>query len=86
MIANFYKAFHPSEEDVARYNKALVDHQKKSIKQKKCTMCKNTYRERWNNHGHEDSTTQCKFSGKCVDFSDGKNCQNWDPKEIGGRQ
>lgn len=82
MFVDFQEVFNPSPEKIAQYNKTFVEVQKNAIKKKKCWMCKNTYGEYWNNHGHDDETKHCVFSKECIDFSDGKKCPNWSPKEI----
>ena len=82
VFVDFEEAFNPSEEKLRQTAKFIIDYQKKATKRKDCVRCKNTYWEYWNNHGHDDHTTHCKFSRECVDFSNGKKCPNWDPKEI----
>ena len=82
MFVDFEKAFNPSDEDKRRYNKTMNDFQMNAIRQKKCMMCRNTYYEHFNNHGHDDVLIRCQFSKECVDYSDGKQCENWNPREI----
>lgn len=82
MFVDFERAFHPTEEQIKKAKKFIVDFKKKAIKKKDCIMCENTYLEYWNNHGHDDYTTHCKFTKECVDFSNGKKCEHWCPKSI----
>ena len=82
MIVDFEEAFNPSEEKKKQWAEHIIRYQKDATKRKDCIRCKNTYLEDWNNHGHEDHTTHCIFSKKCVDFDNGKKCPNWNPKEI----
>ena len=82
MIVDFEEAFNPSEEKKKQWAEHIIRYQKDATKRKDCVRCKNTYWEDWNNHGHEDHTTHCIFSKKCVDFDNGKKCPNWNPKEI----
>ena len=82
MFSSFEDAFNPSEEKKAQWREKLRNAQKEAIERKECWMCANTYMEPWNNHGHEDYTTHCKFTKKCVDFSNGKDCPNWKPREL----
>ena len=40
------------------------------ISDKKCVVCQNTFLI-------NDQITYCNIKNECVDFSDGKNCDNW---------
>ena len=82
MFCNFEDAFMPSEEKKKLWERTLRKAQTEAIEKKECWMCANAYLMPWNNHGHLDHTTHCKFSKECVDFSDGKKCQNWKPREL----
>ena len=82
MFIDFYEVFNPSEEQKKQYVQSIIRCQKEATKRKACVRCKNTYWEYWNNHGHDDHTTHCKFTKECVDFENGKKCSNWDPMEI----
>lgn len=82
MFVSFEEAFNPSKEKLAATRKLLIEMQEKDISEKRCRRCKNTYGEYWNNHGHDDQTNHCIFTKKCIDFSSGKRCPHWEPKEI----
>lgn len=82
MLVNFEDAFMPSEEKKKLWEQTVRKAQAEAVKNKKCWMCTNIYFELWNNHGHPDHTTHCKFTKECVDFNNGKDCQNWKPREI----
>ena len=82
MFVDFEEAFNPSKEKLQQYANYIINYQKEATKNKDCVRCKNTYLKYWNNHGHDDYTTHCYFSNECIDFSNGRNCTNWEPKEI----
>ena len=82
MFCSFEDAFFPSNEKQTQWEQTLRKIQTEAIENKQCWMCKHTYLEPWNNHGHEDHTRHCKFTNKCVDFKNGRECQNWDPRAI----
>ena len=82
MLCSFEDVFNPSEEKKKSWERTVRKTQEEAIEKKECWMCANTFLEPWNNHGHEDYTTQCKFDKGCVDFSNGKDCLNWKPREL----
>ena len=82
MFVNFDEVFFPSQEKQDLWRKTVIDAMNQAVENKECWMCKNTYLSPWNNHGHEDHTRHCKFDNQCVDFSNGKECKNWSPREI----
>lgn len=82
MLVDFNDVFWPSEEKKEQWAKTVREAQEEALEKKECWMCENTYTEYWCNHGHEDYTTQCKFTKECVDFSNGMNCPKWKAKEI----
>lgn len=82
MFCSFEDAFMPSKEQEKLWEQTLRKVQTEAIEKKECWMCANTYFKPWNNHGHLDHTKHCKFSKECIDFENGKNCQNWKPREL----
>lgn len=82
MFCDFEEAVNPSEEKQKQWDQTLKNVQTQAIENKECWMCENSYLEPWNNHGHPDHTTHCKFTYKCVDFSNGSNCPDWKPRET----
>ena len=82
MFCSFEDAFNPSEDKKKLWEQTLRNAQIEAIARKECWMCANTYFDPWNNHGHLDHTKHCKFTKECIDFENGKNCQNWKPRKL----
>ena len=81
MTFSFRRIFQPTPEEIEADRQFLEKLHKDLVAEKRCCTCMNSYKEHWNNHGHDDSLTMCTITGECREYGSGMDCEHYEEAE-----